>query len=323
MSINEAEMLEQQRQRRKRINKLKSIIIYTISIWMIVSFLSIVILAVQVVRLNIKVNKLEASIKTSQNTLQDTESNTGDTLIPSSEDVSSEGQTDDSSNVEAGIDTSDNIASEQDTRQVYLTFDCEPSENTELILDELKKYNIKATFFVSGIDSEEAKAICKRIVDDGHTIGMHSYSNRYSTVYNSTDSFESDLNDISNYILESTGIESKFYRFPGGSGNKISNVDMTEFVKILNNHSIKYFDWNVSAGDASGNYTVESVVNNVLEGVGEYKTSVVLLHDASDKSTTAESIGPLIEAIKDIKAEILPIDENTYVVQYIKSDSVE
>ena len=315
MSTKEAEVLEQQRQRRKRINKMKSAIIMTISIWMLVSFLAIIILTVQVIKLNSKFNKLE---------LNNASKNIGEISTEQQLEIpNDESKTEETSNVVTGIDTDDNMGGKDDNHNVYLTFDCELSENTEAILDVLKANNVKATFFISGDDTEECKDICKRIVDEGHTIGMHSYSNRYSTVYASEEAFENDLNQISKYIYDSTGNASKFYRFPGGSSNQISNVDMTEFVKILNKNNIIYFDWNVSAGDASGDYTVEDIVSNVTDGITKYKNSVVLLHDAPDKSTTAEAIEPLVKALQKQKANIMPIDENTYVVQYIKADSVE
>ena len=104
---------------------------------------------------------------------------------------------------------------------------------------------------------------------------------------------------------------------------EISNVNMAEFVRVLNEKGITYFDWNVSAGDTSSDYTVDDVVTNVTEGVKRYKTSVVLLHDGDDKSTTVEALEPLIQKLQQMKAEILPIDENTKVIQYIKADSVE
>lgn len=318
MSGKDTELLEQQRQRRKRINKLKSAIIMTISIWMIVSFLAICILTVQVVKLNSKFNNLEFN----------NDSNTGKPVTETQ--MNKDTQSKDTkekdtelAKVQTGIDSEDNIAGEADEHKVYLTFDCELSDNTNAILDALKESNVKATFFVSGDNSEEAKVICKRIVDEGHTIGMHSYSNRYSTVYASEDAFKNDLSEISDFISQTTGKESIYYRFPGGSSNQISNVDMTEFVKILNQENITYFDWNVSAGDSSGDYTIDDIVSNVTTGVKKYKTSIVLLHDASDKSTTAAAIGPLIKALNKDKADILPIDENTYVVQYIKNDTVE
>ena len=64
-------------------------------------------------------------------------------------------------------------------------------------------------------------------------------------------------------------------------------------------------------------------MNNVTEGVKNYKTSVVLLHDGADKATTVEALGPLIEALQKMDASILPIDDKTKVIQYIKADSVE
>ena len=63
-----------------------------------------------------------------------------------------------------------------------------------------------------------------------------------------------------------------------------------------------------------------TVPRNVSD-VSKYKTSVVLLHDSEDRSTTVEAVGPLIEALQDMDAEILPIDEDTQVIQYVKADS--
>ena len=109
---------------------------------------------------------------------------------------------------------------------------------------------------------------------------------------------------------------------PGGSMNQISNVDMVELVKILNSKHITYFDWNVNSGDTADNCSADDIVNNVTSGIAKYDNSVVLLHDDSNRSTTAEAIEPLVESIKAQGAEILPIDNNTYKVQYIKSDTV-
>ena len=75
--------------------------------------------------------------------------------------------------------------------------------------------------------------------------------------------------------------------------------------------------------DVSADYTVDDVISNVTEGIMQYKTSVVLLHDDENKTVTVEALEPLINQLKQMHADILPIDENTYVVQYIKADSVE
>lgn len=320
MSTKDAQLLADQRERRARINRMKTTIIMSIAIWMLVSFIAVVSLIITVIHLNSRIYTLELKLQ-----------NYG--IVTSSVDVDSTDEatkkeglsesTHDDSNVITGIDTEDNMAVIGDAHDVCLTFDCTPSENTNAILDALAQYNIKATFFVSGDETGEYVDVYKRIVDEGHTIGMHSYSNQFSSIYSSTQSFENDMNQIKEYISNTTGKECNLYRFPGGSSNEISNLKMTEFVRILNNNNITYYDWNVSAGDTSSDYTVDDIVNNVTTGIEQYKTSVVLLHDDSNKSTTAEAIGPLIEALDNMNANIKPIDEDTYVVQYIKAYSVE
>lgn len=161
-------------------------------------------------------------------------------------------------------------------------------------------------------------------MDEGHTLGMNSYSNQYSVIYQSEDAFEQDYMTLKNFLKQTTGVDSLYYRFPGGSSNLISNVPMDYFIHYLNTQGIIYYDWNVSAGDgASTAYTSEEIVENVTDDVVKYKTSVVLLHDGTDKSATVEALGPLIEALEGMGAQILPIDEDTQVIQYVKADTVE
>lgn len=311
MATNDFEILEQQRLRRKRINRIKTGIITTIAIWMLASMIAIIILSVQVIKLNYQMSELlENGVVSNQGSTE------------SSED---DYETEDNKfeNIVTGIDTEDNFASEGDTHYVYLTFNSVPGDNTEDILDVLAQYNVKATFFVVGSEAEGVSKVYQRIVNEGHTIGMHSYSNQYSLIYSSKKAFKEDYQKLSDYIYELTGKRSEYYRFPGGSGNAISNVNMAEFVHILNQEQITYFDWNVSAGDAANSYTKQDVLDNVLGGISKYKTSVVLLHDGENKSTTVEALGSLIEELKNQGAVILPIDEDTKEIQYIKAESVK
>jgi peptidoglycan/xylan/chitin deacetylase (PgdA/CDA1 family) len=292
---------------------MKTGIIVVIASWMIISILAIIVLIIQVSRLTSRVDALMAEKS------QEVGGTAEVGLVDAADTQQEEGAY---STVVTGIDSPDNMAEEGDVHQVYLTFDGSPCTNTDSILDVLSDYGVKATFFVTGDESDEAKEIYKRIVDEGHTLGMHSYSNQYSTIYASTDAFTEDLDKLSDYLYEVTGEQSIYYRFPGGSSNEISNVGMAEFVRILNEKGITFYDWNVSGGDTSSDYTTDDIVTNVTEGVTHYKTSVVLLHDGDNKSTTVEALGPLIEALRDMDARILPIDENTNVIQYIKADSV-
>lgn len=291
-----------QLERKKRIARMKTGIVLSIFGWMIVSFIAIVVLVVQVV-----------SIRRDM----------GRDLLASESPNQSTSDMKDYSNIVTGIDTVDNMASEGDRHYVYLTFDGSPSNNTGRILDILSTYNVKATFFVVGNEDEEMKSVYQRIVNEGHTLGMHSYSNKYSSLYASTDAFMNDLEKLQGYLMNVTGVSSMFYRFPGGSGNQISDINMVDYVRILNQRGITYFDWNVSAGDSANDYSIDDVVNQVTSGVRNYKTSVVLLHDADNKSTTVDALGPLIEALEKMDAELLPIDENTNLIQYIHAESVE
>ncbi len=311
MATEDADLLSQQRRRRKRVNQIKTGIIMTIAIWMLGSLLAIIILSVQVMNLNKKVNALSEAYDEKVNP----------NGRPTADDILND--EDRYANIITGIDTEDNYAQEGDTHYVYLTFNSVPGDNTEVILDVLARYGVKATFFVIGSEEEGISEVYQRIVNEGHTIGMHSYSNQYSLIYSSTEAFQADYQKISDYLYELTGTRSAYYRFPGGSFNEISNVNMAAFVQVLNQEQITYYDWNVSAGDSANSYTKDDVINNVLDGVSKYKTSVVLLHDGANKSTTVEAIGPLIESLQSQGAVIAPIDENTNVIQYIKANSVE
>ena len=201
---------------------------------------------------------------------------------------------------------------------VYLTFDDGPSESTEAILDILDDYNVKATFFVVGQDTEKYGDTYRRIVNDGHTIGMHSFSHNYSKIYQSEDSFVADYNQIHNLIFETTGVDTKLYRFPGGSSNKVSNTSMSVFINYLNAIGVVYYDWNIASGDATSQaFSADELVDNVMSDVVKYKTSVVLLHDSSDKNATVEALPRLIEELNDAGAMILPITDDTTIIQHV------
>ena len=216
------------------------------------------------------------------------------------------------------VDNLDNLAEEGDIPVVYLTFDDGPSDNTDKILDILDDYNVKASFFVIGKDTEEYEAQYQRIVAEGHTIGMHSYSHNYSKLYASENAFVDDYNQIYNLIETVCGTQPKFYRFPGGSSNKVSNINMSIFINYLNSQGIKYYDWNVSSGDAVAQaFTCDELVDNVMNDVVKYKTSVVLLHDGNSKNATVESLPELIESLQEIGAMILPISDDTTVIQHV------
>ena len=330
MEGNNQSSLKEQQERRKRINRIKRGLISFIGIWMLLCMFLCVVLLFKVNSLEKQISQLVSDATVSKSAAETMSENTSDKSgvfsYDSTESIGGEKATEQViANVSNAVESdSENFAEENDQLKVYLTFDDGPSDNTAAILDTLAKYNVKATFFVVGKTDDQSKEMYQRIVNEGHTLGMHSYSHKYSVVYDSLDAFETDFNQLQSYLYDITGQECRLYRFPGGSSNQVSNTDMSEFIRFLNEEGVTYFDWNVSSGDATSQaYTADELLNNVLTDVPKYKTSVVLMHDSNTKSTTVEALGPMIEALQGMGAQILPIDENTTLVQHIKADSVE
>lgn len=207
-------------------------------------------------------------------------------------------------------------------KKVYLTFDDGPSRNTNRILDILKEYDVKATFFVVGKTDEESIKAYQRIVSEGHTLAMHSYSHKYAEVYASEESFIMDLEQLQEYLYQITGVWPRYYRFPGGSSNAVSRVDMQELIQYLDENDITYFDWNIASGDAvSDILSAETITKNCVSEIDGQPESMILMHDALEKNTTVEALPQIIEQIRDRgDAVFLPITDETIPIQHVTAN---
>jgi peptidoglycan/xylan/chitin deacetylase (PgdA/CDA1 family) len=199
------------------------------------------------------------------------------------------------------------------TRKVYLTFDDGPSANSNEILDILDEYDVKATFFVVGKEEEQFKQVYKRIVEEGHTLGLHSYSHEYDEIYVSAEDFLSDFWKESDFVYELTGKRPFCYRFPGGSSTTKMKQDFEVFSDCLEDCNIQYYDWNVSSKDASViTLTKEQIVLNVTSSLANHKTAIILFHDAYGKQSTVDALPEIIEYIQDMENTVLlPISIGT------------
>ena len=183
----------------------------------------------------------------------------------------------------------------------YLTFDDGPHpENTAAILDTLKEYGAKATFFVIYKDSKEDRALYKRIVDEGHTIGVHTASHNYDKIYASVDAYLDDFDRMSRQIESSTGVKPDIFRFPGGSVNGYNNSIYQELIAEMIRRGYTYYDWNASSGDASGsNVPVNTLVQNSLNTVGDKDRAILLMHDGTGQKNTASALPQIIEGLQE------------------------
>ena len=162
----------------------------------------------------------------------------------------------------------------------------------------------------------------KAIVNAGHTIALHSYSHEYKSVYAGEAAFFDEMNRISDFIYEQTGIRTKLMRFPGGSSNTISKKYskgiMTVLKKSVTERGYVYQDWNVDSCDAvKSNTPPEKLLSNVRNSIGDKKTVVVLMHDSGKKTaTTVQSLPEIIELFYEKGYCMDKMDMNTEQIHH-------
>jgi peptidoglycan/xylan/chitin deacetylase (PgdA/CDA1 family) len=193
----------------------------------------------------------------------------------------------DNSNLPDGYDSDEN--------DIYLTFDDGPTVYTTDILNYLKTYNIKATFFVVPEDTAACEAALKRMVDEGHTLGVHTFSHDYDDIYADVESYLADFKRAYDLIVEFTGVKPFVFRFPGGSINDYNTATRTEIIAEMTRRGFVYFDWNVDSRDAYGaNWT--AMYNTVKEETAANRRSVVLFHNRENTVLVLEDIIKLLQS---------------------------
>lgn len=201
------------------------------------------------------------------------------------------------------VDNILNIYKNTGEKRVFLTFDDGPSKTvTPLILDLLKKENIKATFFLLGSRVEYNPDLVKRAYDEGHYIANHGYSHQYSSIYSSIDSILDEYNKTEQCIQKALGdsnYHSNLFRYPGGSNGGKYNKLKQEAKEVLKQNQIAYLDWNALSNDAAGAKTKEELINNIKSTVGGKSSVVILMHDASDKILTYETLPDVISFLRE------------------------
>ena len=219
-------------------------------------------------------------------------------------------------NVSRKIIVQNKVDSQVTDGTIYLTFDDGPGKYTEEILQILDKYNIKATFFVTGQFPKYFDLITKEY-NEGHTVGIHTYSHKW-TVYESVDAYLEDFNKIENIIYEKTGVHPKYFRFPGGSSNTISRryceKIMTNLTELMPQKGYTYFDWTFDSCDTCKNNSKEDILKMVktyLKGNGDY---IILMHDI--KKNTKLALPEIIDYALKKGYQFKKIDETTPVQHF-------
>lgn len=206
----------------------------------------------------------------------------------------------------------------------YLTFDDGPSSNTLEILKVLKNYGIKATFFVIGNNTQFGQSMYKKMVDEGHQLGNHTYSHNYSSIYQSVQNFMDDFYRLEKLLENVTQVSPKIIRYPGGSNNTVSHgyggpKIMPQIISEMARRGYTHCDWNVDAGDAT--YAINNqdlIIRNVLSQATGKSDAIVLLHDADYQKYTPVALPQIIEGLRSQGFGFSVQSNKSYLVQFVK-----
>lgn len=184
---------------------------------------------------------------------------------------------------------------------VYLTFDDGPSKYSKDILNVLKKYNVRATFFTTGTSiensNEELNDVLRESYTYGNSIGNHTYSHDYNKLYPSKSlnlkAFQDDL-DKNLYLLKNVlgeDFETNVVRCPGGS---MSWNNMDSLKKHLDKSGKAYIDWNSLTGDSSSkNKDINTMIENAITTSKDKNLVVLLMHETN--KLTSEYLDDIIK----------------------------
>jgi peptidoglycan-N-acetylglucosamine deacetylase len=171
---------------------------------------------------------------------------------------------------------------------IALTFDDGPWSHTPQILDILKKYDIKATFFIIGQHIQAHREELQRVVQEGHAIGNHTWNHRYLNV--SAETAAAELGQTADLLKEVTETETSMFRPPGGN---ITN-GLANYATQHNNAVIM---WSVDSNDYRSATSVASMTEKVVGGI--HSGAIVLLHDGGGNRTkTVQALPEIISQLQ-------------------------
>lgn len=185
---------------------------------------------------------------------------------------------------------------------IYLTYDCGfENGNTEAILDALKKHQASAAFFVVGHYLESAPELVKRMVEEGHTVGNHTYHHPDMSQISDQAAFQKEMDETAALYKEVTGQEMKMYYRPPQGKYSTGNLEMA---KSLGYHtffwSLAYVDWNQDS-QPSHEEAFDKLTKRIHPG------AVVLLHNTS--KTNGEIMDELLTKWEEMGYEFRPLEE--------------
>ncbi|WP_125152274.1 polysaccharide deacetylase family protein [Clostridium rectalis] len=200
------------------------------------------------------------------------------------------------------------IDDSKDSKIIYLTFDDGPSCNTGSILNTLKTYDVKATFFLIGNQIQGQEAIVKRIVNEGHSVGLHSYTHKTKSIYSNNERFIDEMLKCQDEIYRVTGVKTNIIRFPCGSAKRLNSG----FKEKLEYQGFKIYDWNIDSGDGIKPKTApDRLFKRSIENKMGKNPVILLMHCDYCQKNTCKALPKVIKFYKDKGYEFKVIDKST------------
>ena len=190
-----------------------------------------------------------------------------------------------------------------DEKIAYLTFDDGPTKvATPKVLDILKEEDVKATFFVIGKYVKNNPEIVKRAYQEGHYIANHGYDHSNKKLYQSPESFITEVKNTDIEISKAIEVEnycSHIFRFPNGFMSPNNKNQKKEAVKLLEDMNYTYVDWNCLNNDSVKRYSSFQLLNNLKKSSKNKGTLIVLMHDTKDVSDSSSVLKDSIRYLRD------------------------
>lgn len=198
---------------------------------------------------------------------------------------------------------------DSDDKVIYLTFDDGPSYHvTDKVLDILKEKDVKATFFLIGSEIRHREVVVKRIKDEGHSIGLHTFTHKFNCIYCNDDAFIKEMIDCSEEINRVIGVSPNIIRFPGGSYKHLNN----RLLEKLHNNNLRVYDWNVDNSDGlNPNLSPYQLYRKSIKGSDKLQTVILLMHCTDMNKNTCEALPKIIDYYKDQGYIFKVIEEDT------------
>lgn len=189
-------------------------------------------------------------------------------------------------------------------KHVYLTFNNGPDNKiTPQILDILRRYDIKATFFMIGENIEKSPQMCARVIQEGHLAAPLSYSDDFRSLYSSKADFIDAMNqtyDLINQNAPSGNEQFKIVRFPGGSFDESGYGFNSESYKdALAEEGFYFADWNCSVGDSSSQRSADKLLSYFTQNRPDLNNLVIQLRDSSSNQATVDMLERLVKMLLD------------------------